>query len=87
MPKGRKEITFISTDRHGKKVCKDACTGCECHNKEDFNNTYGRKINHSMAHPNMKTVKRYIGNKCHLVFFAANDIPPKSELFFQLRSS
>ncbi|MES9879778.1 MAG: SET domain-containing protein-lysine N-methyltransferase [Sedimenticola sp.] len=73
---------YFYTDRHGKRLCKDACTGCECHSEEEFNKTYGRKINHSTARPNLKAVTTYIDTKCHLLFYATTDIPPKSELFF-----
>ncbi len=42
---------YFYTDRHGKNVCKDACTGCECHNEENFKLKIWQENNHSSAHP------------------------------------
>lgn len=64
------------------KQCKDACSGCGCHTKIDFERTVGRMINHSRKHANLKASFRSIDGAACILMVAQEQIAPKTELTF-----
>jgi SET domain-containing protein len=63
------------------RLCIDAATvPCVCHPR--IPSTFGRMVNHSGVHPNLRTVCRRIGDRVHLLLVATTDINPNEEFFF-----
>ncbi len=63
------------------RLCIDAATvPCVCHPR--IPTTFGRMVNHSGVHPNLRTVCRRIGDRVHLLLVATTDVNPNEEFFF-----
>jgi len=57
------------------RLCIDAATvPCVCHPR--IPTTFGRLVNHSGVHPNLRTVCRRIGDRVHLLLVATKDVNP-----------
>jgi hypothetical protein len=53
---------------------------CVCHPR--IPTTFGRMVNHSWVHPNLRTVCRRVGDRVHLLLVATTDVKPNEEFFF-----
>ena len=63
------------------RLCIDAATvPCVCHPR--IPTTFGRMVNHSGVHPNLRTVCRRVGDRVHLLLVATTDVKPNEEFFF-----
>ena len=64
-----------------RRLCIDAATvPCVCHPR--IPTTFGRMVNHSGVHPNLRTVCRRIGDRVHLLLVATTNVKPNEEFFF-----
>ena len=62
-------------------LCIDAATvPCVCHPR--IPTTFGRMVDHSGVHPNLRTVCRRIGDRVHLLLLATKDVNPNEKFFF-----